>query len=553
MPPQPGLRFRQLMGESPFWMALLLCAAARWLGRSYADAPFVIPWNFWQLLDAETLRQAPLRSLYLLHMQPPLLNGLYALSLAMPGSAGPIFLQALFLSCSAIMVSIVYFFLRRYGVRPASAGAAAFLFGILPQILTYENLFFYPHLEATLLLCAMFFASRFFEERRVASFTALAACLVVLALLRSLFHLGWIAVALFAVWGIASYRHGRQTRALAVAVVAVAAVTAMYVKNLREFGTFSASSWQGVNFASMMMLAPTEKPSYPEVAGDMAARARRGEFSEAMRVAIGTPRVFEGWTAFARGCAESEAKDEALCVVRRADGKVNFNNIAMVEYSQALGRDAFRLLRLHPEVYLRHVASSVKSFLAMPSWEHPTLAVPFKPYADFWSALLLYDDRPSANRGGLAHLSDHFGQMSFLHALLVVGGLAIIVAKGMADLLGYCRKRQATADGVFPVLAVLLFAIVPNVINGAEAQRIRYSIEPMLFLALVLGATAAIERLAVRRRPASAPRWRSAGPGAGGQRLPSAAAPSASQPAMKARPPTGATAPNQRGPSSART
>jgi hypothetical protein len=143
--------------------------------------------------------------------------------------------------------------------------------------------------------------------------------------------------------------------------------------------------------------------------------------------------------------------------------------------------------------------------------------------------------------------------MSFLHALLVVGGLAIIVAKGMADLLGYCRKRQATADGVFPVLAVLLFAIVPNVINGAEAQRIRYSIEPMLFLALVLGATAAIERLAVRRRPASAPRWRSAGPGAGGQRLWSAAAPSASQPAMKARPPTGATAPNQRGPSSART
>jgi hypothetical protein len=125
----------------------------------------------------------------------------------------------------------------------------------------------------------------------------------------------------------------------------------------------------------------------------------------------------------------------------------------------------------------------------MPSWEYPTLEVPFKAYADLWSELLLYDDHPSANGKGLAQVSDHFEQISFVHAFLVLAGLTIIFVRGMADLTGYCWKGRATADWIFPLLAVLLLTTVPNLINGSETQRIRYSIEPMLYLALILAVS----------------------------------------------------------------
>jgi hypothetical protein len=496
MPKPPRLRLRRrLAGEPALWLTLCLCASARLLARVFEDAPFKVPGHYWQLLDAEWLQQDPLQSIYLMHMQPPLLNAVYAVSLAMPGGTGTLLLQALFLCCSATTVSMVYFFLRRIGLRQITAGAAAFLFGVLPQVLTYENFFFYPHLEATVLLCAMFFAGKYLEDLRLASFVSFAACLVTLASLHSLFHISWIAIALFSIWGMASYRHGRQTQALVIAVVAISVTATIYTKNLKEFGTFSASSWQGVNLARMVLLSPEEVPIHPNIAHDLKARASRGEFSEWMRTAIEAPNIYEGWLAFARDCEEDNEKFAALCVITRPNGTLNFNNMAMVKYSQALGREAFKLLRLYPQVYLGHVIWSVRNFLATPSWEHPTIEVPFKAYADLWSELLLYHDNPSAYRNELMQAPNQFG---FLHCLLVLAGLTILFVNGTIDLVGYCRKGQATADWIFPLLAVVLFLVGPNLINGVEAQRIRYSIEPMLFLALVLGASRRAAVLAIR-------------------------------------------------------
>lgn len=492
----------RVLREPFFWLTIAACLAGRFALHSSHSFPFVIPSRFWQLLDAEWLRQDPLQSIYLMHMQPPLLNVLYALSLAMPGDLGPIFLQALFLASSVTMVTIVYFFLRRFGYGAAIAAAATLLFGMMPQVLVYENLFFYSHLEATLVLCAMFFASRYLTHRYIASFIGFAACLVTLAFLRSLFHIGWVAFVLLTIWGVASYRHGRQARVLVVVVVSTAAVATIYVKNFREFGIFSASSWQGVLLAHMLMPAlPGDTAKFPEVVEDLQARAARGEFSKAMpRAAMMGTDLISGWVASAQGCDGAE-KRPILCAVRQSHGGINYNHVAMVEYSAELGRDAPQLLRLYPGLYAHHVASSVITFLGIPAWDYLLLQPLPKAYMNVWNGLLLYDPgrvhvRNSSDSVVWASMRSRLAAVSLPLIALVLGGLAIALWRAGADFVGYGRAQQGSGDWMFPALVLVLFVLLPNLVNGIEAQRIRYSIEPILFLALARGAAMAFRAIA---------------------------------------------------------
>jgi drug/metabolite transporter superfamily protein YnfA len=69
----------------------------------------------------------------------------------------------------------------------------------------------------------------------------------------------------------------------------------------------------------------------------------------------------------------------------------------------------------------------------------------------------------------------------------VLFGSATIFIRGTFDAWGYWRRRRATADWFFPALVLVLFVVVPNLLNGVETQRIRYSVEPLLFIALFAG------------------------------------------------------------------
>src|SRR5476651_1498751 len=200
--------------EKPLWAAIAFMLLVRAILIARYGVTFEISDRLWQLLDAGVLRTDPVRSLYFLHAQPPLFNVLYAISLQLPASVGPVFLQAIYILSSISMMVVFHFFLRRfdYGAVAAAIGAAGF--SVLPQVLLYENLFQYAHLEATLVLCATFFAATYLSGHRLGAFAGLACCLVALALLRSLFHLGWVAFTLLAVWYVG---RSRSERALLVA------------------------------------------------------------------------------------------------------------------------------------------------------------------------------------------------------------------------------------------------------------------------------------------------------------------------------------------------
>ncbi len=492
--------FRQAVCEPALGLAIVFCLGLRFAFHRLYGLSYDSSVIWWQMLDTELLRHQPLQSLYLLHMQPPLLNAVYAVALAMPDGLLTPFLQTLFVGSSLAMVAIVYVFLRRLGFRSIGAGLAAALFGVLPQVLLYENIYFYSHLEATLVLCAALFAALYFENGRLGAFAGLAISVAALGLLRSLFHLGWVTVVLLAVWTLAGQRHGRNWRALALSVAAIAVVASVYVKNWMEFGIFAASSWEGVTLVNMLTPSlPGDNQKFPDVAQDLQKRAGRGEFSRSMIPALQTPDVWHGWIVLAKDCDTGTEKRPALCEIERANGEFNFNHIAMLAYSRDLGRDALHLLRLYPRLYLSHVASSVMTFVGTPAWDYRRMALALKDYTNLWNEMLLY--RPgrllegkSGRRTWWDSAVNRLASSSPILMFFVLFGSATIFICGAFDAWGYWRGRRATADWLFPALVLALFVVVPNLLNGVETQRIRYSVEPLLFVALFGGA------LSLRRR-----------------------------------------------------
>jgi len=470
--------------------------------------------NLWQLLDFDALRREPLQSLYWIHMQPPLLNTLLAMALALPDNYGELVLQFLFLTASFAMIVVVYIFLRTFGYAAVPAGCLSALFGVLPQVLLYENWFFYPHLEAALLLIATYYAAIFISDRRSSAFAGFSACLVTLALLRSVYHLGWVAVTLAIVWAAGSFHRKIIWRNLLTGVVALLIVTGFYTKNYFQFGIFSPSSWQGLNLASAILpISPGTNASDPRARNDFLARVARGEFSAASTLISNSmllpnpmlgskPIAWGDWASTAKDCDPGNPGPMVLCSIRKLDGDdFNFNHRAIIGYSRQLQDDALKGLDLYFPVYLRSILSSLVTFFGTPSWENVYMPrAAYTSYHQWWNALVLYEPARAtsperAQQTGWRKALSRIAAASLVHICLVIAAIAIVFGRATSEVGRILSNRATRGDWIFPGLVTILFLTLPHLTNASETNRMRYSIEPILFLALAYGGRAAVRTL----------------------------------------------------------
>ena len=489
---RPGVRFlRDVLVERGLWITFGMAIAMRIAFAAVVDRSFVVNPKLMQLLDFRLLQDEPLTSLYYLHMQPPLFNGLLAVALALPDGLMTYALAGCFLALSFAMIAVVYFFLRRWEISAAVATGLATLFAVSPSLLLYENVFFYSHVEAFLALVAMYFAATYASARHLGSFVGFAACLAMLALVRSMFHLGWVAVALLAVWWSANPKRPRDTKALAVGIASLLVVGSVYAKNHVEFGFFGASSWLGLHIADMSLpMQPSDLANFPELRVDVRKKAEAGEISASAKLMLDA-----GWHGYlslpAKSCDEKD-RPTVLCSHYRSDGGVNWNHRDVIRYSADLARDARVGLRSYPTLYLRHAASSVLTFLGTPSWHLDGFGKRISPDQVYWDRLLLYDPSRVFSGGrlnltGTERVLQRLGAMSLPLTALVLLTVSIVLACGAADAWRAWRGEPGDLDWIFPAIIVALLATVPHLLNGIESNRMRYTIEPILFLALARG------------------------------------------------------------------
>jgi hypothetical protein len=203
--------------------------------------------ELWQSLGSPALLNDPIGSLLVLHTQPPGLNALYAVDLAVtPGSHA--LLAAIYFLAGLGTILLLVDTLRRVSVPSGWALAAGVVYALLPSTVLYSLWVYVTALMAFLSMLAIWGLAAL-RSRFLLAITASALAMLGLMLLRPTFAwfvlLAWCAF-LFVI--VIRRSNGRQ-RILASGVILVSLLLGLAVQahHVANFGTLTLSSWSGEN------------------------------------------------------------------------------------------------------------------------------------------------------------------------------------------------------------------------------------------------------------------------------------------------------------------
>ncbi|MFM2438472.1 MAG: hypothetical protein RLZ55_1291, partial [Actinomycetota bacterium] len=196
-----------------------------------------------QSLGGQILANDPVAALASNHIQPPGLNAIFALAIAMPGSTR-IALAVLFALIGWATVLLIASALRNLGQSVTVAATASAVFAVLPS--TMQTVMFpYTTIVVGLLGALTLWGLSLLGTWPRLGLVTWTAATVALALTRPSF-LWVVALAGLAVMVLFAGR-GLRRFALAAAAIGAALVFGVQMHYVSEFGQLSMSSWSGQN------------------------------------------------------------------------------------------------------------------------------------------------------------------------------------------------------------------------------------------------------------------------------------------------------------------
>lgn len=454
----------------PAWVGLLLVFLASRLLYSLAGVRFDVHWlgETWQVLDPRLLVTDLGRSLWHLHMQPPLFNLFLGLGLKI-GPLAPGLFAAVYLLASFLALVATVRLLRWFGLPAAAALAVAALFYLGPTAVLYENYLFYTWPVAVLLLLAAVALRRYLERPVFHRALLFFLLLATVCLTRSVFHLLWL-LAVVAALGLARPRRLRTT--LAAALLPVILVVAVYAKNQAVFGQFSASSW--------MWLSLGKTVGFKMYSDEGQEWLRDGVVSPLAGVDPFAPPEIYALVVEPPPPTGVPALDRP----RKSNGRANLNHAIYLEALPQRRRDFLVVLRRSPETYLGVTAAAAFRSLRQPL-DYFTLernAARVGLLRTVWGRGL-YLSLPMPRAGPAAWWSGLSATVLFALLATLGGGLAVLVP-------GLCRRDGSRAGWsdrrvvfLFLALTVLYVAVVGVLLEVGENDRFRVMVEPLLLVA----------------------------------------------------------------------
>ena len=458
---------------------LIAAAAAAALGFR-----FWIPWAVVQLLDGLELQRAPVASLLALHAQPPALNAVLAAALrlgALLGCGPEPLLAILFFLLGGTVVVLLAQLVRNLTGSPLLALGAVLLTVLDPALHFYRTVFFYELPLAALLLGALAAAWRFLAaggERHLLVFVLASGGM---CLLRSLYHPLWAAVMFgLLVLGRARLAPGRLPRGgwLRSAAVLALLLGVWPLKNALLFGAPVMSSWTGYHMASW---TPVRQPvlwTYLET----------GEVPGTLR---------QQW----QRSAPVFLRDAPVLVApSKGTGNRNWNHYVFLFTYRELARDGWRWRREHLGDWLRrglaHYLLWGRASYLDSHWgrargpDHPL----YRRYVHWHERLLFPDLRGVVVRltpGARVHSLTALWGGPVPSTLFAVVGLPVLLTLLALVLPRRLRAGPEAWVALLATVSLLWVLIVPCLTDGAEGNRIRYSVSPcVLLLAAWTGAVA---------------------------------------------------------------
>lgn len=436
----------------------------------------------WQLIPWDVLSTDPLRSVFYLHIQPPLWNLFLGTTAWMSPFSDRVTLQVLMALIGFAVAWLAALLGQRLGLSRRVAVIVALIATLHPEVLKGAFEPTYELATAALLLAVLIAVSDLTRKENVLrSLVILASAVTVTALTRSLYHPAWaLVIVIFGLW--LMRRRINWKSSVLVLSIPVIFMGSWMAKNEVMFGHTTMSSWFGMNLQRAVI------PVLPK--DDLDEMYAKGQISEIAM--IGPFGKYELYENVFEDCVPTRSHRSLAEPMRTTDQwSPNFNFECFLPLYDQAGKDAIAVIKEHPEAWLEGRLWSLRTTIAVSP-------IPSESKSEVMTGLDRVFSMARLDFGGVLSTKGWgtpiYGQLE-AHAdfgLMLIPMYLTIGWIGLWQILQRLRRKQLSAASTIYVVGS--FTVAFTVIVGAiaelgEQSRFRTMIDPIvtvMFLALVI-------------------------------------------------------------------
>jgi hypothetical protein len=448
--------------------------------------------HYYQFVDPDLLKHRLIESMYYLHVQPPGWNIYTGIALKLFPQAYPIALHIAHLVLGLAICWLTFYLMRMLGVSRWIAFALAAWFAVSPGVVLFENYMLYEYVVSFLLVAAAAALWRYAAGNSLPWLLLFFVLLLALVFFRNFFHLIYVVAILAA---LVYLFKGRRRSILLAASLPLLVVLGLYTKNWILFGSFSGSTWLGMNMDTITAHQLTR--------GEARDFVNRGLISPVSLLDLGSPIAL--YRPYIRMPARTGIPVLDDCVT--STGATNFNCLAFFQVQQAYARDGLALLRNYPIVYLRSLQAAWFTYF-LPAGDFPFFDLNrprIRAIDRFWNVAFFGQFEDASDRKELRRLAGQGARASLvLHTgVFLLIGLPALWIWGVTYLVRGVRRQ--TLDRASAILiGFLLFNIayltaVANLLSSFENNRYRFPFDAFYVVLLGIALERAKRAQSIRR------------------------------------------------------
>jgi hypothetical protein len=461
--------------DKDLWLIVLIFLISRivirFFGIGMDDMALI---SYWHYLDLETLRHHLLRGIWYDHAQPPFFNLFLGVILKLSGSSAIAVFDVLFKIITLTNVLLLNYLLKQLTQHRNIVLILTLIYLLSPATLIFECELFYTTLISLLLLTSFCFLIRFQHNRSRMDCLGIFLPLVILCLTRSLYHLFWLMLIMAII--LVSYRGKSGFRKLALAsFFSVLLVGAWYFKNYLIFGSFSTSTWIGMNLSRNVF--------------------HDNEIKDSDRLeSIPAFSIITAYKKFISGNDEKKyagMNDPVLLSVTKNDSFINEHHIDYIEISKKYMAASKSYIKAHPFSYLQNVLQSSIIFF--------TPATRYSIIEPNSNKIKYYDLIYSFN---LSHLATGKYQRRIALTLSAIPQMILYVLVFFFLIRFSLQHRNISLLNLLIVITIAFVFFISSLLEHYENMRFRFEIEPLFLLLLAQVLTSILANMENRRKMA---------------------------------------------------
>jgi hypothetical protein len=438
-------------------LILILFIISRLIVRFFGvHFSYIALYQYWQYLDVETLRHHLLRGVWYDHAQPPGFNLLLGIVLKLSGKHAAFAFNILFKTITLANVFLLLSILKRLIINRNLPLVITLIYLLSPATLILETELFYTTFISLLLLLSIYFLLCFQQKQSLLNGFGIFIPLAVLCLTRSMYHLAWLLVIAAAV--LFYYRNKNGIGKLVISsFFCVLLVAGWYAKNYFVFGSFSTSTWIGMNAARNVF--------------------HDNEIKDSSRIeAYESFSKISSYKKFISGELDKKfagLNDRDLLSEMKNDSFINENHIDYMEVSKKYMEASKAYVKSHPGAYLKNVLQSTIIFFT-PATRYP-LAEEKAGKIKFYDAVYSFN---------LSHFAAGKQQRRIALTLSSIPKLLIYLIVFFFLIRSVIRSKKISLLNLIVALTIGFVFFISSFFEHYENMRFRYEVEPLFLILL---------------------------------------------------------------------